>query len=299
MDRFSLGFPGTDLAERSENARRDEVLRKPWTLVVIAVVAAGCTAAKSSDQAEKEALEQRVAELERRLAEAEQPADAVQAPAPSAVPAPTQRRAAPASPPTNRAAYVETDLEPVVARPAPVIERDTPTPTPVPALVIAEGTTLDLVLENALSSRTSQAGDLVVGRIEHATAPDGSIALPGGSFLEGRVTSASESGRVKGKARVDVSFDRIVVRGSRYSIETTGLSFEAQDSHKRDAALVAGGAAAGAILGAITGGSATKGAVLGGASGGGAVLATKGKEIELPGGSSASVRVTQERVIGR
>lgn len=264
--------------------------RKPWTLVGIAVVAAGCSAAKSSDRAEKEALEQRVAELERRLAEAEQPADAVQALAPSTVPAPTRRRAALASPLPNRAAHVET-------RPAPVVERETP--APAPALVIAEGTTLDLVLENALSSRTSRAGDLVVGRIEQATAPDGSIALPGGSFLEGRVTSASESGRVKGKARVDVSFDRIVVRGRRHSIETTGLSFEAQDSHKRDAAMVAGGAAAGAILGAITGGSAKKGAVLGGASGGGAVLATKGKEIELPGGSSASVRVTQERVIDR
>jgi hypothetical protein len=256
----------------------------------MAVVAAGCSAAKSSDQAEKEALEQRVAELERRLAEAEPPADAVQALAPSTVPAPTRRRAALASPLPDRAAHVE-------ARPEPVVERETP--TPAAALVIAEGTTLDLVLENALSSRTSRAGDLVVGRIEQATAPDGSIALPGGSFLEGRVTSASESGRVTGKARVDVSFDRIVVRGRRHSIETTGLSFEAQDSHKRDAAMVAGGAAAGAILGAITGGNAKKGAVLGGASGGGAVLATKGKEIELPGGSPASVRVTQERVIDR
>ena len=264
---------------------------------MIAVVAAGCSAAKSSDQTEKEALEQRVAELERRLAEAEQPAGPVQAPAPPTVPAPTRRRAAQVTPSPARAFQVESDPETVVDRPAPVVERETP--TPAPALVIAEGTTLDLVLENALSSRTSRAGDPVVGRIQQATAPDGSIALPGGSFLEGRVTSASESGRVKGKARVDVSFDRIVVRGRRYSIETTGLTFEAQDSHKRDAALVAGGAAAGAILGAITGGSATKGAVLGGASGGGAVLATKGKEIELPGGSSASVRVTQERVIGR
>ena len=271
--------------------------RKPWTLVVIAVVAAGCSAVKSSDQAEKEALEQRVAELERRLVEAEQPADAVQAIAPSTVPAPTRRRSALASPLPDRAAHVETAREPLVERSAPVVERETP--APAPALVIAEGTTLDLVLENAVSSKTSRAGDQVVGRIEQATAPDGSIALPGGSFLEGRVTSASESGRVKGKARVDVSFDRIVVRGRRYPIVTTGLSFEAQDSHKRDAAMVAGGAAAGAILGAITGGSATKGAVLGGASGGGAVLATKGKEIELPAGSSASVRVTQERVIDR
>jgi hypothetical protein len=108
-----------------------------------------------------------------------------------------------------------------------------------------------------------------------------------------------QSGRVNGKARVDVAFDRIVVRGQRYSIETTGLSFAAGDSHKRDAAIVAGSTAAGAILGKITGSSATKGAVLGGVAGGGAVLATKGKEIDLPAGSAASVRVTRERVIER
>jgi hypothetical protein len=181
--------------------------------------------------------------------------------------------------------------------PEPV--RVAPTPRPAPPIVIESGTSFDLVLENELSSKTSQAGDRVVARIEHAAGPDGTLTLPGGSYLEGRVVEARESGRVKGKARVDVAFDRIVVRGQRYSIETSGLSYEADDSHKRDAAIVAGSAAAGAILGKITGGSAKKGAVVGGAAGGGAVLATKGKEVEVPVGSPASVRVTRERVIGR
>jgi hypothetical protein len=164
-------------------------------------------------------------------------------------------------------------------------------------MVIAEGTTLDIVLETPLSSKTSHAGDEVVARIQEATGPDGETALPGGSYLEGRVVSARESGRVKGKAQVDVTFDRIVVRGQRYPIETTVASYTADDSHKRDAAIVAGSAAAGALLGKITGGSAGKGAVLGGAAGGGAVLATKGKEIEVPAGSPASVRVTRQRVL--
>src|SRR5262245_31838813 len=271
---------------------------KPWVPLVLAVAGAGCSAAKSSDQSEKEALEQRVAELERKLAEAEQPGEPVQAPTSSmaSAPAPARRppaRVAPPSPPSPQQRPVP-DPEPVVARSEPVIERAAPA-TP---LVIAEDTNLELVLENGLSSRTSRDGDAIVARIERATSPDGGVALPGGSFLEGHVVSASESGRVKGKARVDVAFDRIVVRGQRYPIETTRLSFEAEDSHKRDAAMVAGSAAAGAILGAITGGSAGKGAVLGGAAGGGAVLATKGKEVDVVPGSTASVRVTRERVIG-
>jgi len=282
------------------------MFRNPWTLVIVAMVAAGCNVAKSSDQAEKEALEQRVAELEQRLAETEgeTSAEVAQAPAPvaqpAAPPAPIRREPARVVAQPTPAPRVEArpEPEPVVehaAAPAPVRVAA----TPAPPLVIEEGTSFDLVLENALSSRTSQAGDKVVARIEHASAPDGALVLPGGSFLEGRVVEARESGRVKGKARLDVAFDRIVVRGQRHAIETTGLSYEADNSHKRDAAIVAGGAAAGAILGKVTGGSAKKGAVLGGAAGGGTVLATKGKEVDVAAGSPASVRVLQQRVITR
>jgi len=268
------------------------------TVAVIAVLAAGCSVAKSSDDAEKEALERRVAELEERLA---QPADVppASAPAPARAVATVARpaaRSAPAvaEPAPAPEAPVATRAVPVAAPPAPV---ERPTPPPPPPLVIPAGAELQLVLENALSSETSVAGDRVVARIVEATDGGGSLSLPGGSYLEGRVVEARASGRVKGKARVDVAFDQIVVRGERHPIETSGISIEADDSHKRDAAMVAGSAAAGAIIGAVTGGSAKKGAVIGGAAGGGAVLATKGKEVRLPAGSAASVRVTQERTI--
>ena len=45
------------------------------------------------------------------------------------------------------------------------------------------------------------------------------------------------------------------------------------------------GAAAGAVLGEVIGGDAAKGAVIGGAAGTGVVLATKGKEVEIPAGT--------------
>jgi hypothetical protein len=45
--------------------------------------------------------------------------------------------------------------------------------------------------------------------------------------------------------------------------------------------------------------SGEQGAALGGAAGGDTVRATKGKEVDLPPGSPASVRVARERVIGR
>ena len=61
----------------------------------------------------------------------------------------------------------------------------------------------------------------------------------------------------------------------------------------RDAKIVGGSAAAGAILGAIADGSkgAVRGVLVGAGAGGAAVLIGKGREIEMPSGSRWTVRV--------
>ena len=158
---------------------------------------------------------------------------------------------------------------------------------------IPSGTQLSLVLETPLSSAASHPGDRVEARVERATSEDGRVLLPGGTVLKGHVLDAHPSGRVSGKARVIVAFDQIVVRGRTQKLDTTEIEAVADDSHNRDAAIIGGGTAAGAIIGGIAGGGkgAGKGAIIGGVAGAGAVLATKGKEIELPAGSRWTVRV--------
>jgi len=158
---------------------------------------------------------------------------------------------------------------------------------------IPAGTQLSLLLETPISSATSHAGDRVEARVERATSEDGRVLLPGGTLLRGHVLDAQPSGRVSGKARVIVAFDQIVVRGHAQRLDTTEIEAVAGDSHGRDAAIIGGGTAAGAIIGAIAGGGkgAGKGAIIGGLAGAGAVLGTKGKEIEVPAGSRWTVRV--------
>lgn len=158
---------------------------------------------------------------------------------------------------------------------------------------IPAGTQLSLVLETPLSSVASHPGDRVEARVERATSEDGRVLLPGGTVLKGHVLDAHPSGRVSGKGRVIVAFDQIVVRGRTQKLDTTEIEAVAGDSHERDAAIIGGGTAAGAIIGGIAGGGkgAGKGAIIGGVAGAGAVLATKGKEIELPAGSRWTVRV--------
>jgi hypothetical protein len=158
---------------------------------------------------------------------------------------------------------------------------------------IPAGTQLSLVLETPLSSETSRVGDRVEARVERATSEEGRVLLPGGTNLKGRVLDVQGSGRVSGKARVIVAFDQIVIRGRTQRLDTTEIEAVAGDSHGRDAAIIGGGTAAGAIIGGIAGGGkgAGKGAIIGGLAGAGAVLGTKGKEVELPAGSRWTVRV--------
>lgn len=209
-----------------------------------------------------------------------------------------------AEPPVVTSTRGEAPPDRVTTRPEPV-ERPMETSEPGASRVwrdeqesaerisIPAGTQLSLVLETPLSSATSRAGDRVTARVERATSEDGRVLLPGGTVLKGHVLDAQPSGRVSGRARVAVAFDQIVVRGRTQRLATTEIDAVAPDSHERDAAIIAGGTAAGAIIGGIAHGGkgAGKGALIGGIAGTGAVLATKGKEIELPAGSRWTVRV--------
>ena len=295
-------------------------LRKFALILPVAALIAGCQSS-SKDSARQQELEQRVQQLERQLLEAQMASPSPSAPpaayaeSPLPAPAPVQRaHAAPprprtAPPPVERrqAPRPAPSAPPVVADRHPSAEpieprdddegyevrRDEPVQPRATAMVLPEGTELHLVLEQPLSSLNSRPGDTVTARVESAVGDDGRIVLPGGTVLQGRVSEAKGSGRVSGRARVAVDFDRIVVRGRTQELEVSPVVVEAPGEGGRDAKVVGGSAAAGAVLGAIAGGGkgAVKGAVIGAGAGGAAVLISKGKEVDMPAGSRWTVRL--------
>jgi hypothetical protein len=143
------------------------------------------------------------------------------------------------------------------------------------------------VLSN-LGSKTSQVEDVVKGALAKPLVIDGITAVPQGAEMRGVVSDAKESGRVKGKATLGIAFDRLVVRGETHQLQTAPVVLEAQDKKSDDVKKGGLGAAAGAVVGGIAGGGtgAAIGAVAGGA---GTVLATKGREVEVPAGTIVNV----------
>jgi hypothetical protein len=258
--------------------------RLPFVLVVL--LAMGGIACQGQAPPEKAAGAEA-------LAEATPPAEA--APAPSQETAAAPVGAAPAPPPAAPAAA------PPAAAPRP---EEAPTPAltsnpPPDPRVLAAGTVLPLVLGSTVASNTSQVGDRVMATLGEDVSEDGRVLLSAGTEVMGRVTVAKQSGRVKGRARLVLEFDEVRDGGSSYRIEASPVDVTADSSKGQDAKIAGGAAAAGAVIGAITGGGkgALKGTAIGGAAGGAAVLATRGKQVELAAGTHVAVKLTAKTQI--
>jgi hypothetical protein len=161
-------------------------------------------------------------------------------------------------------------------------------------VTIPSGTTLRLSLQSAVASDTSSVEQPVRATLRSPVSINGQVVLPAGSEVNGVVTEAEGSGRVKGRARLAMRFTSLHAGGERYDIRTSGYAQQAEATKKQDAEKIAIGAGAGAALGAILGGGsgAAKGAAIGGAGGTGVVLATKGKEVRLGPGAAITTRLT-------
>jgi hypothetical protein len=247
-----------------------------WTIPALAAAVAVGACTQSTTEAPPPAAEP-----------APQAAPAEPAPAPPAAeaPAPAGR---PAAPPRPRAS----------AEPAPPLRNTAPTPAvrepaapPKPTAheaTVRPGTELPLELLTTLSSETAAVEDEVRARLKQALTVNGETVVPNGATLIGSVTEVERAGRVKGRSHLAIRFTEVTYSGERHRINTAPLSFEGEATKSEDATKVGAGAGIGAVIGGILGGGsgAAKGAAIGGAAGGGAVLATRGKDVELASGTA-------------
>jgi len=270
---------------------------KSLTIVLVCLLAAGGIACQGQAPPEKTAEATAPPAEAMPLAESAAPSsEAAPVQAAPAAPAPRSDTYAPAPPPPAPAeAPAPADVPRPAEAPTPAL---TSNPPPLPR-VLAAGTVLALVLESTVASNTSQVGDRVMATLAEDVSEDGRVLLPAGTEVVGRVTVAKQSGRVKGRARLVMEFDEVRDGGSSYRIEASPVDVTADSSKGQDAKIAGGAAAAGAVIGAITGGGkgALKGTAIGGAAGGAAVLATRGKQVELAAGTHVAVKLTSKAQI--
>src|ERR1700733_2880378 len=79
------------------------------------------------------------------------------------------------------------------------------------AAEIPQGAHVLLRMENSLNTRTAQEGDYVYLRTAVPIASAGEIAVPAGSYVQGKVSEAKRSGRVKGRAQLAIRLETLTL----------------------------------------------------------------------------------------
>jgi len=159
----------------------------------------------------------------------------------------------------------------------------------LPALAQASGTVpagakISVVTDQSVSSKTAKVGQTVTGSVGQDVTSGGKVVIPKGSPVKLTVSSVQASGRLSTPAKLYLRLRSVTVGGKTYTIATSSAGRTLGGKGKRDAGFIGGGAAGGAVIGALAGGG--KGAAIGAAAGAGAgtagAAATGKKDIEFP-----------------
>jgi hypothetical protein len=171
---------------------------------------------------------------------------------------------------------------------------------------VPANTVMRVRMDTELNSKTARVGDRFSTTVTEPVYGGGSgvDVVPTGSKVWGRVASVRRAGR-RTPGNISVSFYQVELpSGVRHTINGSLSSLQADDvnsdnegtvsgkgNRKRDAVFIGGGAATGAIIGAIAGGGkgAAIGAILGGGLGTGARVYEKEQDAEVKSGTEFGV----------
>jgi hypothetical protein len=148
---------------------------------------------------------------------------------------------------------------------------------------IPAGTTLKVRIIDNLSSETAATGDTFHGTLDEPVMAADRDLYPKGADVSGRVSYVHRSGRLSDPGELDLVLTTISSGSMTSSVSVQPLVIKGESHSKSNATKIGGGAALGAIIGAIAGGGkgAAIGAGVGGAAGTGAAAATGKKEASV------------------
>lgn len=172
--------------------------------------------------------------------------------------------------------------------------------------VLPEGTRIALQLNTNLSTKQNREGDTFTAVVTTPVILGGQIVIPRGSTVSGSISRVIRPGRFKGKAVMNLLFHSVDIPGrGRFAIAASLAdmdsrasanindegTIEGKSSHDSDVGKVLTPGLVGAGIGALAGGGkgAGVGAGAGSAVGLATVFATRGRDLEIPRGSTMDI----------
>lgn len=176
--------------------------------------------------------------------------------------------------------------------------------TPANNRTIPAGAQITATLDQTLGTATSKAGDTFTATVAYSLiASDGSVVVPAGAKIDGRVTARDDSDHAGDPALLRLAFDRIRFNGQSYPFTAAIVQSSAVQTSEsrgdRTRQIIIGGAVGAVLGGLISGGDLDKiaiGGTIGAAAGS---IVSLGTEVNatLPAGSQMTLQATQTTTI--
>ena len=157
-------------------------------------------------------------------------------------------------------------------------------------VTLAAGTPIEVTVRSAISSETANVGDSWTGEVKDNIIVGNTVVVPAGSTVTG-VVNTVESAQRGSRASLDLAVRSISINGTSHAISAGTEPIVAGSTRARNLGAVAGGAAAGALIGRAVGGG--KGTLIGGAAAGAGVAKSKGYQVVLKEGTPMTFTVSQ------
>ncbi len=173
-------------------------------------------------------------------------------------------------------------------------------------LTVPEGTVIPIVLTAFLNTRNSQVGDMVYADTTYPVWIQQQLVIPKGSTIRGTVTEVIRPGKIKGKGKLAIRFDDILLpngvkrdlaatfRGihgggnEKIDRKTETVSAGGGENKAEELGTVIGTTSTGSVIGAVTSrgtGGALAGAGAGAAAGLAIVLFTRNRHLVISPGT--------------
>lgn len=172
-------------------------------------------------------------------------------------------------------------------------------PAPAVSVRVPAGTELAIRINQRLSVKSSYAGEHFSGEVVDPVLSNGSVVIPRGTPVGGRVDEAHRRGHFEGRSILELRLVSMTLNGYQYNLDTHDSVRTKSGKGKRSAGIIGGMTGAGMLIGGIASGGVglAVGAAAGAGSGTAIAGATGNRDIDIPAESIVHFRLADPLVV--